>query len=56
MTNDDYKELQRYRDLENEIYERDKAERLANERWLSERKGDLKRRKDNGERFELGEC
>lgn len=55
MSEEDYKELQRYREAEQRIYDRDKAEQLANERWLVDTVRDLQKRRHRGERFELGE-
>lgn len=54
ISKEEYNELLRYRETEERIYEREKAERLANDRWLADTVADLQKRKDSGERFELG--
>lgn len=55
ISKQEYEELQRYRQNEQEDLERRQAERNRHDQWLIDHVADIHRRSDNGEVFSLSD-
>ena len=55
ISKEEYQELQRYRQNEQEDLERRQAERGRRDKWEAEHLADIHRRADNGEVFSLSD-